>query len=245
MDPVRRASITRYWNRALDRLTAELNRSSDSNLTLYGHPMSVTTRQVLTLLAEKGCSPQFRVVDVMAHEQKKAEHLSRHPFGLLPVLDDHGFVLYEVHAILRYVDSAMPGPVLTPQDEKARARIDQWLSIEHSYLHPAVKKCLARGYADMMGLDDPGPGIVEEGKREAIHLLDVFVEELVTGHSFASDGFTLAHLCWLADLNILQEVGLHDLLAERPEIERWLQVVGDRPAWKETLRLVEPDHPGE
>ena len=45
--------------------------------------------------------------------------------------------------------------------------MDQWLCIEQNYLLPAAKKVMAREYAKMMKLADPGPAVVEEGERES------------------------------------------------------------------------------
>ena len=100
-------------------------------MKLYGHPISATTHQVLTLLAEKGHAAELVVVDVMAKEHKGQAHLARHPFGHIPVLDDNGFSLYETHAILRYLDRKLTDRPLTPKDARDCARMDQWLCIEH------------------------------------------------------------------------------------------------------------------
>lgn len=239
--PDRRSHMENRWLAMLDGLDASLGESNDCSLTVYGHPVSVTTCQVLTLLAEKGQSPEFRVVDVMSREHKDAEHLGRHPFGLLPVLDHGGFVLYETHAILRYIDAAIPGPALTPEDVRTRARMDQWLSVEHAYLHPAVKKCLARGYAEMMGLDDPGAAIVEEGRREVGQVLDLFERELAKGQTFESDDFSLADLCWLTDFHQMGTLGLRDLIEDRPDVDRWFCKNAERSAWRKVLTVLEVD----
>ncbi len=41
---------------------------------------------------------------------QSAEHLARHPFGRVPVLEHDGFMLYETQAILRYLDRVLPQP---------------------------------------------------------------------------------------------------------------------------------------
>ena len=60
-------------------------------MKLYGHYISLTTLQVMALLAEKGSSAELVLVDVFAGEQKRAPHRARHPFGYIPVLEDDGF----------------------------------------------------------------------------------------------------------------------------------------------------------
>ncbi len=71
-------------------------------MKLFGHPLSSCTRKVLVTLSEKGATADFTLVDLFVAEHKAQQHLSRQPFGVIPVLDDDGFVLYESRAIIRY-----------------------------------------------------------------------------------------------------------------------------------------------
>ncbi len=54
---------------------------------------------MLATLVEKGAS--FRLSPVMPGTLKVEPHVSRHPFGRVPVLEHEGFMLYETQAILR------------------------------------------------------------------------------------------------------------------------------------------------
>jgi glutathione S-transferase len=65
---------------------------------------------------------------------KVEPHISRHPFGRVPVLEHDGFMLYETQAILRYLDRMLPAPPLTPADLKAAARMDQAMNVNDWYL---------------------------------------------------------------------------------------------------------------
>ncbi|KAJ6582586.1 putative glutathione-s-transferase theta, gst [Mycena vulgaris] len=63
-------------------------------LKLYGptHPGGRTGILAMTLL-EKDIPFEFVYLDMAAREHKSAEHLARHPFGLVPIIDKDGFVL--------------------------------------------------------------------------------------------------------------------------------------------------------
>src|SRR3954451_8131968 len=102
-------------------------------MKVYGHPMSTCTRKVLTTLAEKGHEAEFVMVDIMKGEHKLPAHIARQPFGVIPAIDDDGFVLYESRAIMRYLDEKLSGPRLAPPEPKDRAVMEQWISIEQSY----------------------------------------------------------------------------------------------------------------
>ena len=92
-------------------------------MKVFGHPLSSCTRKVLLTLAEKGATAELTPVNLFAAEHKTQGHLSRHPFGVVPVLDDDGFLLFESRAIIRYLDVRLGGTPLTPRAPKEAARI--------------------------------------------------------------------------------------------------------------------------
>ena len=64
--------------------------------------------------AEKGVTHEF--VDVLFGAHREQTHLSRQPFAKLPAFEHDGFTLYEIQAIVRYVDERFPGAPLQPED---------------------------------------------------------------------------------------------------------------------------------
>ena len=112
-----------------------------TKITLWGFSGSTYVRTVRMLLAEKSMSDYEQVpVDVLKGEPKSEEHLTRHPFGKVPVVEIDGFRIIETPAITRYLDTVLPGPSLVPADPKQRARMDMVTSIIDSY-----------GYGPMIG----------------------------------------------------------------------------------------------
>jgi glutathione S-transferase len=107
-----------------------------SEFTVYGVPGSPYVRAALLGLEEKGCDWRFHAMPFGAF--KAPEHLARNPFGRIPVLDHGDFRLYEVQAILRYLDRIIPEPRLTPRDPRAEARMNQICGITDWYFMPHV-----------------------------------------------------------------------------------------------------------
>jgi glutathione S-transferase len=204
-------------------------------MKLYGHYISLTTLQVIALLAEKGASAQWVLVDVFAGEQKGAAHQARHPFGHIPVLEDDGFLLYETHAILRYLDSRLPGPSHIPSDVHERARMDQWLCIEQNYLLPAAKKVMSREYARMMKLADPGPAVVEEGERELRVVIGQFSDWIANRSHIAGDALSLADLCWAADLHKMTALPQMQAVFATARVDPWWKRIAERAEWKRAV----------
>ena len=156
-----------------------------------GSPFLNSTRLALE---EKGVAYELANMPFGAH--KEAAHLSRHPFGRIPVLEHDGFTLYETQAILRYVDRAFPGPALQPSDVRQAARMDQIMNIHDWYLFPSMTAGISfQRYVvpQLLG------GTADEAKIEAAlpqaRLCLSELERLMNGDSFlAGDRLSLADL---------------------------------------------------
>lgn len=110
-----------------------------TKMKLWGFDGSTYVRTVKMLLAEKGETDFEQVpVNVLEGEPKSAEHLQRHPFGKVPVLDIDGMRLLETSAIARYLNDKLPGKSLVPADAKDRARMDMVTGIIDSYGYGAL-----------------------------------------------------------------------------------------------------------
>jgi glutathione S-transferase len=110
-----------------------------SDMTLWGFDASTYVRSVKMLLAEKAFT-DFRQMplNVLRGEPKSPEHLQRHPFGKVPVLDHDGVRVLETSAITRYLNDILPGKSLIPGNAKDRARMDMVIGIIDSYGYAAL-----------------------------------------------------------------------------------------------------------
>ncbi|HEY3910163.1 MAG TPA: glutathione S-transferase N-terminal domain-containing protein [Stellaceae bacterium] len=102
---------------------------------LFGAPYSVYVRAARLALDEKGVDYELVPIDIFVPGGPSKEHLTRHPLGNIPSFEHAGFRLYEAGAIMRYVDEAFPGPPLQPVEVRARARMNQVISIIDSYAY--------------------------------------------------------------------------------------------------------------
>ncbi len=203
-------------------------------MKVYGHPASTCTRKVLCVLAEKGVSAEFVLVDIMKGGQKSAEHLARQPFGVVPVVEDGDFVLYESRAIIRYLDATLEGASLSPKDAKARAHMDQWISVEQSYFSPPAMKAILEVFFSPMKGTAPDPDVIAKGKAEACKALDV-LERALEGKDFLMGDFSLADICYAPYLQYLFDTKAGDIISERKNVSAWAQRVLERPSWRKAL----------
>jgi glutathione S-transferase len=108
-------------------------------MTLWGFDGSTYVRSVKMLLAEKQFTDFEQVpLNVLAGEPKQPEHLARHPFGKVPVLDHEGLRILETSAIVRYLNDVLPGKSLLPATPQARAKMDMVIGLVDSYGYGAL-----------------------------------------------------------------------------------------------------------
>ena len=110
-----------------------------SDMTLWGFDGSTYVRTVKMLLAEKAFTDFKQVpLNVLKGEPKSSDHLKRHPFGKVPVLDYDGIRILETAAIARYLNDVLPGKSLIPATPKDRARMDMVIGVIDSYGYGAL-----------------------------------------------------------------------------------------------------------
>ncbi|MEM6974623.1 MAG: glutathione S-transferase family protein [Pseudomonadota bacterium] len=105
---------------------------------LYGFDGSTYVRTLRITLAMKGVEYDQVPVNVMEGAQREPEHLARHPFGKVPVLDIDGMRLRETDAICRYIEATRQGPSAIPRLPKNRARMNMIITMINSYGYSAL-----------------------------------------------------------------------------------------------------------
>jgi glutathione S-transferase len=114
------------------------NPSFPTNATpvkLYWFPLSGHAHRAQLMLSLLEIPYETILVDLKTGEQKTPEHLMRHPFGQVPVIDDNGVVIWDSNAILTYLARTYdPARTWLPKDTVAAAQVQQWLSISNSLL---------------------------------------------------------------------------------------------------------------
>ena len=195
-------------------------------IKLWGFSNSTYVRTVRMLLAEKGVAGYEQVpVNVLEGEPKKPEHLARHPFGKVPVVDVDGFRVVETPAIAAYLDAVLPGRKLIPAEPKALARSAMAVSMVDSYGYgPLVGGVVAYHlFPDFVG-----------GKDEAKHRQGIADGKRVLGEIMkvrGADRFIAGPEQTLADLYLAP---IFAYVTMTPHREEFLALPGVR-AWWDTV----------
>lgn len=198
-------------------------------LKIFGHPMSTCTRKVLMTCAENETPYDLSLVDFAKGEHKQSPHLGRQPFGQIPAIDDDGFAMYESRAICRYLNDKTSGK-LVPTDAKAKALMEQWISVETSNFTPHAMKFI---YHHILGRKQDD-AVLESAHKSLETALGTMDAHLATHAYFAGDDLSLADISFMPYVEYGMGTPLKELFAKYPNVMTWWTKVSARPAWQKT-----------
>ncbi|KAF7346856.1 Glutathione S-transferase [Mycena sanguinolenta] len=203
-------------------------------LKLYSAPFVGGGAAIIGLaLAEKQVPFEFVPVDLAANEHKTPEYMAMNPFGLVPVIDDDGFIIYESRAICRYIADKYPnqGTDFLPKSLKERALVEQAASIEYSTFYPAIYPVMKEIFGKRRQGLPVDKAALDEAVEELSAKLDVY-EVILGKHRFlAGDEFSLADLCHYTYAPLLAEHGIDVMTSKGPNVTRWWNELMSRPTW--------------
>ncbi len=183
-------------------------------LKIYGRANSINVRKVLWLCGEIGQKFEREDWGRGFKPTSDAAFQKVSQFGVVPVIDDEGFVLRESNTIVRYLASKHGRHDLYPTDLKQRATVEQWMDWAATDIYTSIRPVFLGLQVKMAPFKDDVAGI-DAGKKEwarQMNLLDAHLAKhgpYVTGNSFT-----------IGDIS----VGLI--------VNRWYGIAFDKPAFK-------------
>ena len=206
-----------------------------SEFTVYSIPGSPYGRAVLATLEEKGAP--YRLSPVAPGAFRSEPHISRHPFGKVPVLEHAGFMLYETQAILRYLDRVLPDPPLTPADPRVAARMDQLLNVNDCYLFREVATVITFQRVvgpRLLGMTPDEEAIAAVMPRAHL-VFDELARFLDDQAFFTGEALSLADLLLASDIDFFTGIPEWEpLVGARPNLCAWLERMTARPSFQAT-----------
>ncbi|MDB5458850.1 MAG: Glutathione S-transferase domain [Caulobacteraceae bacterium] len=196
-------------------------------LKIWGRDNAPNVRKVLWACEEIGLAYQRIDIGGRFGGLNDPGYRALNPNGLIPTMEDDGFVLWEAHAILRYLASGPRGPALLPEDRGARALVDQWMDWQAIHQAAAVRDL---GRLLRLGAPAPNAERFSAARAEAERVFELIEVQLAQRPYIAGDAFTLA--------DIPLAIGAarwFDLPVERPPstaLAGWFKAVSARPAYK-------------
>jgi len=161
-----------------------------ASVEILGLAPSTYTRVVRMVCEEKGIPYELKPVAPHTPEINAI-----HPYGKMPVMRHGDVEIAESKAIATYLDRAFPGPKVIPEEPRAAALTEQWVSIVNTMMDaPLVRAYLfnyifpktADGKPDRAAIDAIAPKV-----RETIGILDAAIGK---NGNLAGKDFTFADI---------------------------------------------------
>ena len=202
-------------------------------LKIWGRKNSVNVKKALWALEELGLKYE-RVDAGMEHGVTKTpEYLRMNPNSLVPTMDDDGFVLWESHAIVRYLAEKHGMGGLCPADPRARADADRWMHWTHTFSRDFQRPVfwpLVRTPPEQRDMK-----AVSEAIRKCGELLAVPEFYLKKNKYLAGDAFTMGDIPLGCHIQLWFRLPIER--PKMPGLEAWFQRLLERPVYRKIVDL--------
>ena len=198
------------------------------NLHIWGRLNSINVQKVLWLCEDLKIPFERTDAGMQFGVNKTQSFLQLNPNGLVPVIKDNELVLWESHAILRYLSKKHDiSDTFYPKSVHQSAKIDQWLDWYNTTAWPAMRPLfwgLIRTKPEERNLTE-----LEKTRIQMSSILNILDDQLKSSTWVAGDHFTIADLP-LA----LIAFRWFNLPIEREEyqhLSRWFKQIELRPGY--------------
>jgi len=197
-------------------------------LKIWGRNNSVNVQKVLWCCEEARipydrveAGGAFGVVDTPEYRRLNGN-------GLVPTIDDDGFVLWESNAIVRYLAAKHASGRLWPDDLARRANADRWMDWQQTTFWPAIR-------ALFMGLvrtpvEKRDPRALEDSRLKTAEVLEVLDGHLASSAFVAGDDLTAGDIP--LGCSIWRWMALPIERPARPNVQRWFDALAQRATYK-------------
>lgn len=197
-------------------------------LTILGKPTSINVRKVLFTCAELALPFSLQEWGAGTLALQSPQFLALNPHGLVPVIDDDGFILWESNTICRYLADRHGQSKLLPPPSRERALVERWMDWQATELNNAWRYAFMALVRNSPRHQDAG--LIADSVASwngALRLLD---EHLAANGPFmAGAGFSLADVVIGLSVNRWKATPLAH--ATLPAVEAYFALLSQRAAF--------------
>ena len=199
-------------------------------LKIYGRANSINVRKVLWTVDEIGIPYEREDWGRGFRPTSDPEFLALNPFGLVPVIDDDGFILSESQAISRYLAASRGRGDLLPTDPKRRGIVESWMDWQGTEVSNAHRGAVMTKLFNITlpgGQEVVDASLVEWPKRMAV----IEAQLAKTAAYITGPDFTLADVC--IGLTVNRWFGTPTgPKPDFPAIARYFDLLAERPGYR-------------
>jgi glutathione S-transferase len=194
-------------------------------LRIWGRLSSVNVQKVVWCADELGLA--YERVDAGGRFglNDTPEYLAKNPNGLVPVIEDDGFVLYESNAIVRYLAARDAADSLWPRDLRSRADVDRWMEWQSTSFTPAMRDAFWQVVRTTAERRDAAA--IEASRSQSEKCAGILDAQLAKSRFLTGEAFTAADI--VVGCAAHRWLNLPLPRVARPCLERWYTELKSRP----------------
>jgi glutathione S-transferase len=200
-------------------------------IKVWGRVNSVNVKKALWCLEELGLKYERADAGLQFGVVNTPEYRKMNPNGLVPTIEDDGFILWESHSIVRYLSAKYGKGVLWPLDERTRAHANQWMDWAFTF-QSAVRDAfwnLIRTPAEKRDAQ-----AIEASRVKSGQLIGILDAALANKH-YVAGAFSMGEIPIGCEVQRWMRLPM-----ERPKmanLEGWFERLCARPAYKRIVDL--------
>ncbi len=202
-------------------------------LKIWGRANSVNVQKVLWCVGELGVQFERRDVGGLYGGNREPDYLARNPTGLVPMISDDGFDLWESNAIVRYLGARYGAGTLWPEDPASRALADKWMDYQLGTVFPAFKGALLGLVRTPEG--DRDPAAIAASARATAETLTTLDGEFADRKFVAGDALTVGDIA--LGPTVYRWLNLEIERPSLPNLEAWHDRLSGRPAYRQHVMV--------
>ena len=202
-------------------------------LKIWGRMTSINVQKVAWCVDELGIAHERIDAGREFGHNTTAEYLAKNPNGLIPMIEDDDFVLWESNAIVRYLAAKHGLGTLCPADAQQRASADRWMDWQATTFNIPIGACFTQLIRTPEAQRDMK--LVETNRPIAEKRLAMLDAILARSEYLNGDTFTMADIP--AGLSARRWRALPLEKAEHANINRWLATLAARPGAKQSFAV--------
>jgi len=201
-------------------------------LKIWGRINSVNVKKALWAADELGL--KYERIDAGLHfgVNKTPEYLKMNPTGLVPTIEDDGFVLWESHTVVRYLAAKHGMGSLCPSELRARADAERWM--DWAFTFQGAMRNVFWGLIRTPP-EKRDPKAIEEGRKKSIELLAIPESVLSKQPYLSGSAFTMGDIPFGCELQRYMRVPI-----ERPtfpNVHAYFERLRERPAYRKHVDI--------
>jgi glutathione S-transferase len=202
-------------------------------LRIWGRLSSINVRKVV--LAARWMNLEFERVDAGREYGivQTPDYLGRNPNGLVPLLEDGDFQLWESNVIVRYLCAKHSAGALYPDDLPSRFDAERWMDWQQTTLNPAGREAFIQLIRTPAEKRDAKA--IAQSVAATQPLLEVLDKHLAQRPFMAGAAFTMADIPIACEMH--RWLGLAIDHPARPHLDRWYRDIRGQAASRGVLDL--------